>query len=117
MKVVLDDDNGSRVLKIDVGKRLDLTAYKQFCDVTVRAVNDPQIASIVIDFSATNQLFDSGKAILLDLIMRARYLNIPLQLVNARPEIRLKLSMVELSMVKLNRDGDVNVYAFQPRRS
>jgi anti-anti-sigma regulatory factor len=97
MEIVIDDLGEGQVVRVNVGHRLDLTAYKSFSEVTACAVDNPQIAAIVIDFCNTQQLFDSGKAILFDLIMRARYLKIPLRLVNANPDISLKLSTLELS--------------------
>ncbi|MBT8126046.1 MAG: hypothetical protein KJP15_01070 [Gammaproteobacteria bacterium] len=109
MEIVVDDLGEGQVVRVNVGHRLDLTAYKSLSEVTVCAVDNPQIAAIVIDFSDTHQLFDSGKAILLDLIMRARYLKIPLRLVNANPDISLKLSMLELSTDRIiqNERGGV----------
>ena len=98
MNIVVDDLKEGRVVRVNVGHRLDLTAYKHFSELTVRAVDDPRIVSIVVDFSDTKQVFDSGKAILFDLIMRANYLKIPLRMVNASTDVSLKLSLLEPSM-------------------
>jgi hypothetical protein len=98
MNIIVDDLKEGKVVRINVGHRLDLTAYKHFSEVTVCAVDDPRIVAIVVDFSGTHQLFDSGKAILFDLIMRANYLKIPLRMVNANADISLKLSLLEHSM-------------------
>ena len=109
MKIVVDESMEGKVVRVDVGHRLDLRAYKTFSEATVCAVENPQTVAIVVDFSDTDQLFDSGIAILFDLMIRARYLDIPLHLVNARPEIRLKLSMLELSTDGIHRSGDLAV--------
>jgi anti-anti-sigma regulatory factor len=109
MKIVVDDLREGKVVRVDVGHRLDLTAYKTLSEVTVCAVEDSQVVAIVVDFSGTHQLFDSGKAILFDLIMRTRYLNIPLRLVNAGTDISLKLLMLEFSTDGLHRNSDVAV--------
>lgn len=93
MRIVVDEFMEGKVVRVDVGRRLDLRAYKTFSEATICAVENPKTVAIVVDFSDTYQLFDSGKATLFDLMMRARYLDIPLRLVNARPEIRLMLSM------------------------
>ncbi|MGB5600925.1 MAG: hypothetical protein WBO14_00470, partial [Gammaproteobacteria bacterium] len=64
MNIVLDDNREGKVVRIDVGQRLDLTAYKPFTEGTIRAVDNPQVVAIVVDFSGTRHLFDSGKAML-----------------------------------------------------
>ena len=107
MKIVVDEFREGKVVRVDVGHRLDLRAYKTFSEATVRAVENTQIVAIVVDFSDTYLLLESGRAILLDLMMRTRYLQIPLRLVNASPEISLKLSMLELSTEDMHRNGDV----------
>lgn len=117
MNIELEQQDGEKILRIDIGRRLDLSAYKTFNNVTVRAVNDPQIAAIVIDFVRTEKLFDSGRAILLDLIRRAGYLKIPLRLINASPAIQPKLSMAEFPMARLRRDGNAYVSMHQMRHA
>lgn len=104
MEIVVDELGEGQVVRVNVGRRLDLTAYKSFSELTVCAVDNPKIAAIVVDFSNTHQLFDSGMAILLDLITRTRYLKIPLRLVNANPDISLKLSMLELSTDRIKQN-------------
>lgn len=98
MNIFVDNLKDGKVVRVDVGHRLDLTAYNSFREVTVRAVDDPEIVAIVIDFGDTNQLFDSGKAVLMDLMLRAKYLDIPLRLVNVGSDISFQLSMLGYSI-------------------
>lgn len=93
---------------IDVGGRFDLSAYKSCSDAITRARRDPTIAAIVIDLSETYLLFDSGKAILLDMAKRARTQRIPLCLINANPEIRRKLPNINLSMNRRRKNNNSN---------
>ncbi|MBT8439401.1 MAG: STAS domain-containing protein [Gammaproteobacteria bacterium] len=111
MKIFLDHVRGGKVVRIDVGKQLDFTAYKRFTRATLRALEDPEVVAIVVDLSATHLLFDSGKAMLIDLKMRANSLGIPLRLLNSSPEIWHKLAMVEYSKIHLNRYANVGVYS------
>lgn len=106
MRIVLDDSSEGKIVRVHVGKRLDLTAYKPFNEATTRVIDNPEVVAIVLDFSETHQLFDSGKAMLNELQMRARALRIPLSLVNAGPGIRHKLSLTELSRMRLYNNGD-----------
>ena len=91
MKIVHDNSWEGMIVRIDVGKRLDLTAYKLFSEAISCAVKNPRIVGIQVDFSGTHRLFDSGKAMLLNLKKRTRHLKIPLRLANISPEIRQKL--------------------------
>jgi anti-anti-sigma regulatory factor len=111
MNIVFDNNREGKVVRIDIGQRLDLTAYKPFSEVTIRAVDNPQVVAIVVDFSKTHQLFDSGKAMLYDLITKAGYLKIPVRLVNASPDISLELSLVEYSTQRLYGNGDIGASA------
>ena len=108
MKIVVEGRNEERVLRIVVGERFDLSAYQPFGDAIARALRDPHIAAIVVDFSATHLLFDSGRAILLDMTERARKLRIPLCLINASPQIRRKLPNINLSMCHPRMDNNRN---------
>ena len=109
MNIVVEHLKEGKVVRVNVGYRLDLTAYKHFNEVTVCAVDDPRIVAIVVDFSGTQHLFDSGKAILFDLIMRANYLKIPLRLVQS--------SLIDLTTANIvsetESDNDEEP-AFQP---
>lgn len=111
MKPVSDDGRSGRVVRIDIGSRLDMTAYEKFREATVRAAESREAVSISVDFSETHRVFDSGMAVLLDLKTKTRYLGVPLRLVNVRPEVARKLAMVELSVVHLNRYASVGQYA------
>lgn len=115
MKIVVDECTDGKVVRVDVGHRLDLRAYKTFSEATVCAVENTQIVAIVVDFSDTYQLLESGRAVLHDLMMRTKYLQIPLRLVNANADINLKLMMLELATEGMHRNGDVAVTADQLR--
>jgi anti-anti-sigma regulatory factor len=108
MKIVVEGGNEEKILRIDIGERFDLSAYQSFGDAIARARRDPHIAAIVVDFGGTHLLFDSGKAILLDMTKRARYLGIPLCLINASPQIRHKLPNINRSMHRPRRNNNVN---------
>ena len=108
MKIVVEGGNEEKILRIDIGERFDLSAYQPFGDAIARAGRDPHIAAIVVDFCGTHLLFDSGKAILLDMTNRARYLGIPLCLINASPQIRHKLPNINRSMHRPRRNNNVN---------
>jgi anti-anti-sigma regulatory factor len=108
MKIAVEGSNEEKILRIDIGERLDLSAYKAFGDAIARAMRDPQIAAIVVDFCETHLLFDSGKAILLDMTKQAWYLGIPLCLINASPQIRHKLPNINRSMYRPRMDNNVN---------
>lgn len=110
MKIEWDDNREGKVVRIDVGTQLDLTAYKRFAEATIRAEENSEVVAIVVDLGGTSLLLDSGLAMLLDLKKRAISLGIPLHLVNTRPEIRHKLSIVDFSTVHLNRYANVGVY-------
>ena len=95
MKPVFDDGSSGKVVRIDVGSRLDMTAYEEFRKAIVCAAESRKMVSILVDFRETHRVFDSGMAVLLDLKTKARYLGVALHLANARPEIRRKLAMVD----------------------
>ena len=105
MKIIVEGRNEERILRIVVGERFDLSAYQPFGEAIARAFRDPRIAAIVVDFSGTHLLFDSGRAILLDMTDRARNLRIPLCLINASPQIRRKLPNINLSMYRPRMDN------------
>ena len=107
MKTIIEGSNEERILRIDIGKRFDLSAYKPFGDAIARARRDPHIAAIVVDFCGTRLLFDSGKAVLLDMTKRARTLRIPLCLINASPQIRRQLPNINRSKYRPRMDNDV----------
>jgi anti-anti-sigma regulatory factor len=115
MKPVLDNGGSGKVVRIDIGSRLDMTAYEKFREATVCAAESREIVSILVDLSETHRVFDSGMAMLLDLKTKAGYLGIPLRLVNVRPEIRRKLAMVKLSTIHLNRYASVGLCAHNSR--
>ena len=111
MKPVLDGGSSGKVVRIDIGSRLDMTAYEKFHKATVCAAKSREFVSILVDLSETHRVFDSGVAMLLDLKTKAGCLGIPLRLVNVRPELRRKLAVVESSIIHLNRYASVGMYA------
>ena len=110
MKPIADDGRSGKVVRIHIGSRLDMTAYEKLREATVYAAESRESISILVDFSETRRIFDSGMAVLLDLKTKARYLDIPLRIVNVRPEIARKLATVELSIIHLNRYASVGQY-------
>ena len=92
MKIVVKDTAAGNVVFIRADERLDLTAYDMFGEAASLAIDNPQSSAIVVDLGKTQQLFDSGKAMLLTLRERAGRLKDRIYLANARPEIKHKLA-------------------------
>ena len=108
MKIVVEGSSEVKIIRIVIGERFDLSAYQAFVDAIANAQRDRQITAIVVDFCETQRLFDSGMAILLEMTGRARYLRIPLCVINASPQIRRKLPNINLSMHRPRMADNIN---------
>lgn len=92
MKIDVKESDSGNVVFIRVDECLDMTAYTLFGEAAALAVSNPMFSAIVVDLGKTQQLFDSGRAMLLTLRERAGRLKNRIYLANARPEIKLKLT-------------------------
>lgn len=91
MKIIVENIESGKVIYICADERLDLTAYGIFDEAAALAVSNPSSSAIVVDLGKTQQLFDSGRAMLLTLRERAGHLKNKIYLANVGPEIKYKL--------------------------
>jgi anti-anti-sigma regulatory factor len=92
MRVSLMNSLAGEVILIRADERLDLLAYNGFDEAAALAKNNPASEAIVVDLGGTQELFDSGRAMLLTLRERAGRLKSKIYLTNAIPEIKRKLN-------------------------
>jgi anti-anti-sigma regulatory factor len=97
MNVFVKNTKAGNVILISADERLDLFAYEAFGEAANLAINNPRPSAIVVDLGKTQQLFDSGKAMLLTLHQRAGRLKDRIYLTNVGAEIKHKLTQGRFS--------------------
>jgi len=97
MNVFVENTTSGDVILISADERLDLFAYGAFGEAANLAMNNPRSSAIVVDLGKTQQLFDSGKAMLLTLHRRAGRLKNRIYLTNVGSEIKHKLTQGRFS--------------------
>ena len=87
-------EEGSHLLRI--GDRFDISSTRLIVRL-LKNIHAITMDRIVIDFGATLQMYDSGMALLLLLYKNAGRLKDKIYLINCRPEIRSKLSVLSIA--------------------
>ena len=91
--VSLSRNRKGRFIHVRTAHNLDLTNVSLFNDAAKLASANPGIRKVVVDLDLTQQLFDSGKAMLLLLRSQlAPALSQKVLLINAEPEMAHQLS-------------------------
>ena len=105
MKINIENTESGDVIFIRADEHLDSTAYDAFGTAASLGINTPSSTAIIIDLGRTNQLLDSGKAMLMTLHLRAGRLKNKLYIANVNAEITRKLIKGKLSsMFHMGKD-------------
>ncbi|MBC8210036.1 MAG: hypothetical protein H8E21_03140 [Gammaproteobacteria bacterium] len=114
MDIFIEQLTPRSVVLISTDERLDLSACEAFNQAASIACSNPFATAIVVDLAKTRQLFDSGKAILLNLRQIAGHLKSRIFLSNVGPEIAHQLqqgSFPELFYISLKPISKVEAAA------